>query len=78
MSLTVRPGRGVGRILDLDADVAFAGDACSWVGDALPLVTAARSIAGRAPVSPALPFMRASEREASSHTRDRTGRQESL
>ena len=44
MSLTVRPGRGVGRILDLDADVAFAGDACSWVGDALPLVTAASDI----------------------------------
>ena len=44
MSLTVRPGRGVGRILDLDADVAFAGDAWSWVGDALPLVTAASDI----------------------------------
>ncbi len=40
MSLTVRPGRGVGRILDLDADVAFAGDAWAYVGDALPLVTA--------------------------------------
>ena len=44
MSLTVRPGSGVGRILDLDADVAFAGDAWSWVGDALPLVTAASDI----------------------------------
>ena len=44
MSLTVRPGRGVGRILDLDADVAFAGDAWSWVGDALPLVTAGSDI----------------------------------
>ncbi|MCY4548393.1 MAG: ATP-binding protein [Defluviicoccus sp.] len=44
MSLTVRPGRGVGRILDLDADVAFAGEAWSWVGDALPLVTAASGI----------------------------------
>ena len=42
MSLTVQPGRGVGRILD--TDVAFAGDACSWVGDALPLVTAASDI----------------------------------
>ncbi len=39
MSLTVRPGRGVGRILDLDADVAFAGEAWSWAADALPLVT---------------------------------------
>ena len=44
MSLTVRPGRGVGRILDLDADVAFAGDAWSWVGDALPLVAAGSDI----------------------------------
>ena len=44
MSLTVRPGSGVGRILDLDADVAFAGDAWSWVGDALPLVTAGSDI----------------------------------
>ncbi len=40
MSLAVRPDRGVGRILDLDADVAFAGDAWAYVGDALPLVTA--------------------------------------
>ena len=44
MSLTVRPGRGVGRILDLDADVAFVADAWSWVGDALPLVTAGSDI----------------------------------
>ena len=44
MSLTVRPDRGVGHILDLDADVAFAGDAWSWVGDALPLVTAGSDI----------------------------------
>ena len=44
MSLTVRPGSGVGRILDLDTDVAFAGDAWSWVGDALPLVTAGSDI----------------------------------
>ncbi len=44
MSLTVRPGSGVGRILDLDADVAFAGEAWSWVGDALPLVTAGSDI----------------------------------
>ena len=39
-----RPDRGVGRILDIDADVAFAGDAWSWVGDALPLVTAGSDI----------------------------------
>ena len=44
MSLTVRLDRGVGRILDLDADLAFAGDAWSWVGDALPLVTAGSDI----------------------------------
>ncbi len=44
MSLTVRPGRGVGRILDLDADVAFAGEAWSWVADALPLVIAGSDI----------------------------------
>ncbi len=44
MSLTVRPDRGVGRILDLDADVAFAGDAWAYVGDALPLVTAGSDI----------------------------------
>ena len=44
MSLTVRPGSGVGRILDLDADVAFAGNAWSWAGDALPLVTAGSDI----------------------------------
>ena len=40
MSLTVRAGKGVGRTIDLDADLAFAGEAWSWVGDALPLVTA--------------------------------------
>ena len=44
MSLTVRPDRGVGRILDIDADVAFAGDAWAYVGDALPLVTAGSDI----------------------------------
>ena len=40
MSLTVRTGKGVGRMIDLDADLAFAGEAWSWVGEALPLVTA--------------------------------------
>ena len=40
MSLTVRAGKGVGRMIDLDADLAFAGEAWAWVGDALPLVAA--------------------------------------
>ena len=40
MSLTARAGKGVGRMIDLDADLAFAGEAWSWVGEALPLVTA--------------------------------------
>ena len=40
MSLTARAGKGVGRMVDLDTDLAFAGEAWSWVGEALPLVTA--------------------------------------
>ena len=40
IGLTVRTGKGVGRMVDLAADLAFAGEAWSWVGDALPLVTA--------------------------------------
>ena len=44
MSLTARAGKGVGRIVDLDADLAFAGEAWSWVGEALPLVTAGSAI----------------------------------
>ena len=44
MSLTARAGKGVGRIIDLDADLAFAGEAWSWVGDALPLVTVGSAI----------------------------------
>ena len=40
MSLTARAGKGVGRMIDLDTDLAFAGEAWSWVGEALPLVTA--------------------------------------
>ena len=32
--------RGRGRTLDLPADLAFAGEAWSWICDALPLVTA--------------------------------------
>ena len=39
IGLAVRPAEGPGRILDLDTDLAFAGEAWSWVGDALPLVT---------------------------------------
>ena len=44
MSLTVRAGKDVGRMIDLDADLAFAGEAWSWVGDALPLVAAGSAI----------------------------------
>ena len=40
MNLAVTPALGSGRTLELPADVAFAGEAWSWVGDALPLVTA--------------------------------------
>ena len=40
ISLTVRPPRGPDRTLDLPADLAFAGEAWSWVAEALPLVTA--------------------------------------
>ena len=40
MSLAIKPAEGPGRILDLDTDLAFAGEAWSWVGDALPLATA--------------------------------------
>ena len=40
ISLTVRPARGHDRTLDLPADLAFAGEAWSWVAEALPLVTA--------------------------------------
>ena len=39
IGLAVRPAEGPGRIVDLDTDLAFAGEAWSWVGDALPLVT---------------------------------------
>ena len=44
MSLAVRAGKGVGRMIDLDADLAFAGEAWAYVGDALPLVTAGSAI----------------------------------
>ena len=44
ISLAVRSTQGPGRIIDLDTDLAFAGEAWSWVGDALPLVTAASTL----------------------------------
>ena len=40
IALAVRTARGRGLTLDLPADLAFAGEAWSWAGDALPLVTA--------------------------------------
>ena len=40
ISLAVRPAEGPGRVVDLATDLAFAGEAWSWVHDALPLVTA--------------------------------------
>ena len=39
IGLEVRPAEGPGRIVELDTDLVFAGEAWSWVGDALPLVT---------------------------------------
>ena len=36
----MQPAQGEGHILHLDTDLAFAGEGWSWVGDALPLVTA--------------------------------------
>ncbi len=44
IGLTVRPRKGVGRMVDLAADLAFAGEAWSWVADALPLVTASTDL----------------------------------
>ena len=40
INLAVTPARGPGRALDLPADLVFAGEAWSWVAEALPLVTA--------------------------------------
>ena len=40
MDLAVRPVRGPVRSFEIPADVAFAGEAWSWVAEALPLVTA--------------------------------------
>ena len=39
MRLAVKPANGPDRTLDLPSDLAFAGEAWSWVGEALPLVT---------------------------------------
>ena len=39
MTLAVKTASGRGRTLDLPADLAFAGEAWNWVGEALPLVT---------------------------------------
>ena len=39
MTLSVRTGGGSDRALHLPADLAFAGEPWSWVGEALPLVT---------------------------------------
>ena len=39
MTLSVTTGDSPGRTLHLPADLAFGGEAWSWVGDALPLVT---------------------------------------
>ena len=39
IGLAVRPASGPGRTLHLPADLVFAGEAWSWIEDALPLVT---------------------------------------
>ena len=44
ISLAVKPPSRAGRLVDLAADVAFAGEAWSWVWDAMPLVTAHSTI----------------------------------
>ena len=44
MSLTTRTGKDGKHVIDLDTDLAFAGEALSWVGDVLPLVTADSTI----------------------------------
>ena len=40
INLAVTPARGPGRTLDLPSDLVLAGEAWSWVAEALPLVTA--------------------------------------
>ena len=38
IALAVRPASGVARTLDLPADLVFAGEAWSWIDEAMPLV----------------------------------------
>ena len=40
VTFAVKPSKGAGRMLDLATDLAFAGEAWSWLHDALPLVVA--------------------------------------
>ena len=42
--LSVRPASGPARTLDLPADLVFAGEAWSWIEEAMPLVTADRAL----------------------------------
>ncbi len=44
IALAVRPPQGPEQVLDLDADLAFAGEAWSRVGDAQPLVAAGSAL----------------------------------
>jgi len=44
MTLAVRTAGGPGHALHLPADLAFAGEAWSWVGDVLPLVTSGSTL----------------------------------
>ena len=44
IALAVRPATGRCRTLDLPADVVFAGEAWSWLDDAVPLVTAGSAL----------------------------------
>ena len=44
MTLAVRTAGGPGRALHLPTDLAFVGEAWSWVGDALPLVTSGSTL----------------------------------
>ena len=48
MRLAVQPAQGPGRMLELDADLAFAGEAWSWVGDAMPLAALGSDLDPRA------------------------------
>ena len=39
ITLAIKPAAGPGRTLELATDLAFAGEAWSWIHDALPLIT---------------------------------------